>query len=92
MATLRKTVRVEKERNAGCRVLPAGRRLQSRASDEAMRLRLLAAEALAAAARMSDPTCKRTMLGVAECYDRLAELLEAHGTIAPPSSESDNTE
>jgi hypothetical protein len=39
---------------------------------EAARLRVLAAEALAVAARKTDVNCKRATMGVAAGYERLA--------------------
>jgi hypothetical protein len=37
------------------------------------RLRALAVEAFAVAAQMTDPECRRMMMGVAACYERLAD-------------------
>lgn len=40
------------------------------------RLRMLAAEALAAATQMTDANCKRSMVGLAASYERLADHAE----------------
>jgi hypothetical protein len=45
--------------------------------DDASRWRALAAEARRVAAEMSDPDSRRTMLLIAEGYDRLASSAEA---------------
>jgi hypothetical protein len=39
---------------------------------------LLAAEALAVSAQMSEVNCKRTMVGLAACYERLADHAAKH--------------
>jgi hypothetical protein len=41
------------------------------------RLRMLAAEALAAATQMTDANCKRSMVGLAASYERLADHAES---------------
>jgi hypothetical protein len=46
-------------------------------SDAAERWRTLAAEARAVAEEMADPEAKRTMLSIADGYDRLARRAEA---------------
>ena len=44
---------------------------------EVERLRLLAVNALAEAAQMTDMQCKRVMIGLAASYQRLADHAEA---------------
>jgi hypothetical protein len=48
--------------------------------NDAARLRALAADALTAATQMTDVNCKRTMMGVAACYERLASHAEQRET------------
>jgi hypothetical protein len=51
---------------------------------DAKRLRFLAVEAMAAAAQMSDPNCRRIMINVAASYERLAQHAEASEADSPP--------
>jgi hypothetical protein len=46
------------------------------AARDATRLRHLAAETLAAADRMTDPSCRRGMIKIAAAYERLAEFVD----------------
>jgi hypothetical protein len=48
--------------------------------NDAARLRALAADALVVAIRMTDANCKRTMMGVAASYERLASHAEQRET------------
>jgi hypothetical protein len=49
------------------------------ATRDATRLRHLAAETLAAADRMTDPSCRRGMINIAAGYERLAEFVDEAG-------------
>jgi hypothetical protein len=46
-------------------------------ADDASRWRALAADARRVAAEMTDPEARRTMLWIAEAYERLARRAEA---------------
>lgn len=53
------------------------------------RLRLLAIEAFAVAGKMTDPTCKRSMLALAAIYDALVERIEARHPPKPPADKKE---
>jgi hypothetical protein len=60
------------------------------AARDATRLRHLAAETLAAAEQMTDPSCRRGMINVAAGYERLAEFVD--GSARPPLTDARDDE
>lgn len=58
--------------------------------NDATRLRLLAAEALAIGSGMTDPACKRDMVELAVSYERLADHAEKRAMATPLFDQSSN--
>lgn len=57
------------------------------AARDATRLRHLAAETLAAAEQMTDPSCRRGLINIAAGYERLAEFVDE--AARPPLTDDD---